>query len=333
MRTIPLRTAAALIALLAIRVAAAQETKPTTANSASAPTVKLGLLVTDKSNHSMDDLKRDELQVLEDKVPQTISSFAKDDRIINYALVVDNSGSFKDILTPAIEAAKLLVSKNGPADEVFIERFINSNKIETVQEFTSDQATLNKALETLIIEGGQSAVVDAVYLAVAHTAEYQSSTDRRRALVIFTDGEDRASYYSANDLFKLLRKNDVQIFVIGVVTQLSKGVGIVRPSPRASAEELLNRMARETGGRVFFPRDIEDLLRAATEIAHDLHTQYSIDYQPTNNSGKTGFRKVEIRIAETPGRDKLTAIARPGYLVTPEKSNAKESEKKKTKPE
>ena len=334
MTTVPFRIAAAAGALFVCGVvAAAQQTNSPTQEYVPTRTVRLGLLVTDKSNHSVDDIKKEELQVVEDKVPQTISAFLKDDRAIDYALVIDNSGSFKDILAPAIEAAKLLIKNNGPTDEVFIERFISSNKVQTVEEFTSDQSKLIKALGTLYIEGGQSAVVDAVYLAARHVIEHHPGTDRRRALVLISDGEDRASYYSVDDLFKLLRINDVQIFVIGIVTQLAKEGGLIRPSPRATAEKLLNRIAQETGGRVFLPRNIEELQGATTEIAHDLHTQYVINYQPTNNSGKAGFRKVEIRIAETPGRDGLKVFARSGYLVTPEQSRAKENEQKKKKSE
>src|SRR6185503_4516265 len=135
-------------------------------NSAPSPRVKLGILVTDKSNHSVDDIKQDTVQVLEDKVPQTISSFARDERPVDYAVVIDTAQAFKYLLVSAIETAKVLIRNNRPTDETFIDRFVSSSVIDTVQEFTSDQPKLLDALGSLYVDEGQSAVVDAVYLSV-----------------------------------------------------------------------------------------------------------------------------------------------------------------------
>src|SRR5882672_10859647 len=117
MTTVPLRIAAVVVSLLVCGVGAAQQTDSATQSSTSSRTIKLGLLVTDSANHSIEDVAKDQVRLLEDKVPQTISEFMKDERAIDYAMVIDKSGSFKDILFPGIEAAKLLIKNNGPTDE------------------------------------------------------------------------------------------------------------------------------------------------------------------------------------------------------------------------
>lgn len=296
-----------------------------------APIVRLSLIVTDHSNHALDDVHKEQMQVLEDKAPQILSFFSADDRLINYVVAIDTSGSFKKLLGPALDAVRLLINGNREQDETMLIRFISSDKIETAQAFTTDKAKLTDSLKLFQIAGGQSAVVDAIYLSVTAAAEYKASdAGIRRAVVLVSDGEERNSYYDIDTLVKLLRAKDVQVFVIGIVTQLDNQGGLIRPSPRATAEKLLDRVARETGGRIFYPKNVTELMQAATEISHDLRTQYVIGDQRPNNS-KGGFHKVEVRIADAPGREKLTAIARAGYLLNPPDSATKDKDRKKAK--
>ena len=104
-------------------------------------------------------------------------------------------------------------------------RFISSDKIETEQDFTDKKELLIDALDNLYVEGGQTAVIDAVYLSAEHVAGYQKGDEsdrRRRALIVITDGEDRNSFYKQEQLFARLREEDVQIFVIGFINELDK---------------------------------------------------------------------------------------------------------------
>jgi Ca-activated chloride channel family protein len=244
-------------------------------------------------------------------------------------LVLDTTGSFRKILPAVLQAAKTLINTNHADDETFIETFVDSAKIEKLQEFTSDKTKLTKVLDSLFVSGGQSAIVDAVYVAIQHTAEYRrGSAERRRALVLFTDGEDRASYYSSDKLVKLLRENDVQVFVIGIVKLLDEHGSTTRKSPREKAELLLNRIAEESGGRVFFPEDLKELENDLAEIQHDLHAQYLIAFETQTKPEEKDFRKVELKIASPDGREKLTAITRPGYSVNVQPVLPKATEKK-----
>jgi Ca-activated chloride channel family protein len=277
----------------------------------SGPTTRLSLIVTNSFNHSIDEVRKDDIQIFENGVPQTISLFEKDERPIDYALVVDNSGSFGPILEPAIIAARLVVNSNRDLDETFIERFISNDKIETVQEFTSDKSKLINGLESLYVEKGQSAVVDALYLAVQHTAGHRPDDEkRRRAVVVFTDCEERASYYSSDRLFRLIRENNVQVFVVGVVELLGKQRGpLIIKNSREKAEKLANRIAEESGGRVFFPKDGKELKGAVEEIVHDLHTQYLVGYERTIKPTK-GFRKITVSITTKSSSEPLLPIIR-----------------------
>src|SRR5260370_34719667 len=114
-----------LLALCALIIA--QEPSPQKQNN---PPVKLSMIVIDQANHSIDALKKEDVQVVDDGVPQILLTITKDERPVDYALVIDNSGSFRDVLEPAIEAAEIIIASNRAEDETFIERFISSEKIE-----------------------------------------------------------------------------------------------------------------------------------------------------------------------------------------------------------
>ena len=289
-------------------------------------TVKLNLIVTDASNQSRTDLNKEDLQVLEDDIPQTVTLFDKDTRPVRYVVAIDTSGSFKGLLGPVLAATRILINSNRDLDETMLIRFVSSDKIETVEKFSSDKAKLVGALPKLVSEGGQSAVIDALYLAVQSAAEYKSGDNSaRRAVVLFSDGEDRASYYSSDDLLKLLRAVDVQVFVVGIVVQLDGERGLTRPSQKEKAQKLLEMIASETGGRVFFPTNGQGLADALTEINKDLQTQILVGYESTNQDPKKNFRKVKAKIVGGTGK-KSTAIIRSGYYL-----NSPDGDKKKKK--
>jgi Ca-activated chloride channel family protein len=151
-------------------------------------------------------------------VPQTIETFTREEVPISYGLAVDTSGSLRSQIQSVIDAGKTIVNSNKPGDETFLVRFISSDKIQTEQDFTDNKEMLMDGLDNLYVEGGQTAVIDAVYLSAEHVSEYKKGDEgdrRRRALIVITDGEDRSSFYKQEQLFARLREEDVQIFVIG----------------------------------------------------------------------------------------------------------------------
>jgi Ca-activated chloride channel homolog len=277
--------------------------------------VTLNVRVIDRNNRPINNISKDEFRVFEDGVPQSIFSFTEEEVPVIYGLAVDTSGSLRPAFEQVINAAKAIINSNKKGDETFLERFISSDKIETIQDFTSSKDALMDGLDTLYIEGGQTAVIDGVYLAAEHVAEYKKGSNddrRRRALIVVTDGEDRASYYPEADLFRRLREEDVQIYVIGFVNELDAEKGLIRKSPRDKAVNLINRIANETGGRAFFPQSIAELPEIANQIVRDLRTQYVISYDPTNKAHDGTYRAIKVTVADAPGRDKRIALTRSG---------------------
>lgn len=280
--------------------------------------VTLNVRVIDRNNRPINNVRENEFRVFEDGVAQPIESFTREEVPISYGLAIDTSQSLRSQIQAVIDAGKTIIHSNKPGDETFLVRFISSEKIETMQDFTASKDLLNDALDDLYVEGGQTAIIDAVYLSAEHVAEYKKGDDsdrRRRALIVITDGEDRASFYSQEKLFARLREEDVQIYVIGFVNELDKEGGLISKSPRQKAVNLINKLATETGGRAFFPESLSELPKIADEIVRDMRTQYVLSYNPTNKARDGSFRAIRVSVESPSSSDKRIALTRNGRLA------------------
>jgi Ca-activated chloride channel family protein len=280
--------------------------------------VNLNVRVIDRNNRPIGDVRQNEFQVFENGVPQQVAYFSKEEVPISYGLAIDTSGSLRPQLAQVLEAGKAIINSNKPGDETFLVRFISSDKIEQVLDFSSNTEELLDSLDTFFVEGGQTAVIDAVYVTAEHVAEYKKGNDsdrRRRALIVVTDGEDRGSQYKQEELFERLREEDVQIYVIGFTNELDKEGGFIRKSPREKAVNLINRLAKETGGRAFFPESLSDLPKIAEEIVRDMRTQYVVGYYPTNKARDGSYRAIRVVVADASGKDKRIALTRSGRIA------------------
>src|SRR5258708_28461483 len=294
-----------------------EEIDPESVLRFNAELVQLHVRVIDRNNKPIDNVPQNEFHVFEDGVPQPVEYFTREEVPISYGLAVDTSGSLRSQLQSVIDAGKTIVNSNKAGDETFLVRFISSDNIETVQDFTPSKDLLMDGLDELYIQGGQTAIIDAVYLTAEHVAEYKKGDDndrRRRALIVITDGEDRSSIYSQEKLFARLREEDVQIYVICFVRELDKAGGLIRNSLRHKAVNLINKLASETGGRAFLPESLSELPRIADEIVRDLRTQYVVSYNPTNKSRDGSFRSIKV-VVDDGAHDKHIALTRNGRIA------------------
>lgn len=284
--------------------------------------VNVDARVIDRFSRPINGLQQSEFKVYEDGVEQKIDFFSRSEVPTNYTLVIDNSGSLRSQIDQVIEASKILVKANRPADETSIIRFVSSEKIEILQDFTANQTDLNDALDGQYIEGGSTAIIDAVYLAAEKVTSYEKadrSVDRkRRALVLVSDGEDVASFYTQQQLFELLKETEVQIYVVGFIKDLETKGGFITKSKQSKAKSFLEKLATETGGKAYFPNNTGELNGIAQEIAAELRMQYSIGYIPSNDRKDGTFRNIKVTVADGPGGQKRIAVTRAGRIAEKE---------------
>jgi len=298
--------------------------------------VNLNVRVVDRNNRPVNNLPQSAFKIFEEGQPQRIEYFSTAEVPTNYTMVLDNSGSLRQQLEKVIEAGKILVNNNKPADETSIIRFISRDKITVEQPFTANKSDLMDTLDNLYIEGGQTAIIDAVYLAVQQVQEYEKAEKddkKRRAIILVTDGEDRDSYYNEAQLAEMLRESDVQIFVIGFVGDLQKEGGFISKSPQVKAKTFLERMAEETGGKSYFPNSVGDLPDIARDISKELRTQYSIGYLPSNEKVDNTYRAIKVAVDDGPNKEKRIAITKAGRTAgaAPLPSTSQQTAKPKDK--
>ncbi|HWP43801.1 MAG TPA: VWA domain-containing protein, partial [Blastocatellia bacterium] len=206
--------------------------------------VLLDVTVVDGSNKPVMDLTKEQFQVFEDKVPQQIEFFSREQVPVSMVLTIDTSGSMKPKLDTVIKASINLVKESRPDDEVAVIEF--KDQPELLEEFTRD---INDVIDTLqgLIASRQTAMLDALYLGADYASK--EGKNRRKAIIIVTDGLDKNSYYKFDEVVDHLREIDVQIYLVGFTNDLSKdGAWVFGKSEKEKAENLLNKLASETGG-------------------------------------------------------------------------------------
>ena len=154
-------------------------------------------------------------------------------------------------------------------------RFVSNDKINICQPWTNDKVKLKAAFDNLFIEGGQSAVRDAIELTARQLLdEAKTQPEKEYALVLISDGSDRNSYYNDKQLFSLIGGTQIQVFAFGLTNEL-KDFG--NSSEKETAERFLHALAERTGGTVYIPgkkHTADDLKAAVISLINELRSGF-----------------------------------------------------------
>jgi Ca-activated chloride channel homolog len=252
----------------------------------------------------VENLSRDDFQVFEDGVKQTLVSFQHTDLPVSIGLVVDNSGSMYRKRPSVNKSALDLITASNPQDEAFVVNFSDEAFIDS--EFTNDIHKLRDGLSHIDSRGGT-----ALYDAVVASADKMVADAKRpkQVLILITDGEDNASSLNLEQtIHRVQQLSGPVIYSIGLLF----GDEMSRAEVR-HARNALEMLSRETGGMAFFPKSIDQVDQIAAEVARDIRSQYTLGYHSTKPTSEPGFRKVEVT-AEEKGKGKLTVRTKTGYF-------------------
>jgi VWFA-related protein len=268
--------------------------------------VQLDVTVIDQTNTPVFNLNKDNFTIYENKVKQVIESVRREEVPLSFGLVIDTSGSMQAKLPIVTEASLGLLKQLRADDEGFIAEF--KYDTELVQAFTRDKRKLEKSLGGFYPTGGT-----ALLNAIIGSAEYaaQKGSYRRKALIIISDGLERNSSISEKEVMEAIRETEVQIYLVGFFDE-DVSSGLPGKPENKKAKELLKRLADESGGRAFFPNDIDEMKTIAAQIAKDLRTQYVVNYYPSDVKRDGTFRSIKVEINSKDSR-KLIARTRMGY--------------------
>jgi Ca-activated chloride channel family protein len=248
--------------------------------------------VFDKNGRFVSGLDQNKFKIYEDGIEQNIVSFSQEDVPVSLGIVLDLSGSMRSKIERVNGAALAFIQASNPQDQVFLIGF--NEEVELLQDFTGDIDEITDALQNTVAMGG-TALYDAIYLGVQKA---QTGTKSKKAIVIISDGEDRNSSYTLDELVSKVQESDVAVFCVGFLNSVSEKSIFGRWSKSASEKvhDALKRISDETGGKAFFPGDVADIHSIVSEIAGELRNQYSIGYYSSNIARDGSWRRVTIRL-------------------------------------
>ena len=297
--------------------------------------VSLPVVVTDRTGHRITDLKKEDFKILEDGVPQEVAGFDSTDEPISVLLALDTSGSTEQKLARIQNEAITFVNLLHPDDTVAVLSF--AQEVSLLEDFSMDRDRNAYGIKETR-PGGWTVLYEAVWLALE---EVLKPIQERKALVLFTDGVDTASRRaSSKETQELAKETRATIYVVYFNTerdlysrQTSIGgptIGgmpvpglppIVRTGPvygpgstggeYMMGRDYLNKLAENSGGKVFDALQMDDLAPAFEQIAKELASQYSIGYYSTNPKHDGKFRKVEVKLT----KPDLVARTKKGYTA------------------
>ena len=269
-----------------------------------------------KSKMFVGSLTKDDFRVLEEGEEQTVSYFASTDVPFDLVLLVDLSGSTSEKRDLIKKSTLRFIEAARPNDRLAIVTF--SDRTNVISPLTLDREQLKANVANMNGVGG-SHVWDAVKFALDDILG-PKELDRRRAIVLMSDGVDNAlSRYSSTygskisfaDLVEQVRQTDTLIVPIYLDTEDQMGAGYMSLDYE-NARRTLNLLANESGGSYYKAKKLADLEGVYDQVINDLGKVYSLGYKPTNPARDGAWRNVRISIAN---REDLVTRARPGYYA------------------
>lgn len=271
--------------------------------------VLLDVAVVDMTGRPIETLLQDDFTVFEDKVRQPIESVRRTVVPLSLGLVIDTSGSMRVKLPEVVAAALIMIRQMQDGDEAFLAQF--KAETELVRDFTRDKHDLEEGLKELFT-AGETALLDAI-IATADHAQAMGKL-RKKALVIITDGLDKNSSFKEREVTKAIEEDDVQVYLIGIIDDMEAATGAFGKAMEKKGRNLLLRIAEDSGGRAFFPKDAREVADVMAKISKDLRSQYVVSYSPTNEKKDGTFRAIKVVVAPKDNR-RLIVRTRQGYIA------------------
>jgi Ca-activated chloride channel family protein len=275
--------------------------------------VTVGVGVTDSSGRDVRGLTQRDFSVYEDGIQQTIAHFSNEPAAMTVGILFDSSASMQanEKIERAKDAARALVAGVRTGSEFYFIDF--DDRVKVVESLTADRQKIDSAIDQAVAEGGTS-LYDAILQGLDVMAQ---SRLPRQTIVVISDGADQHSTHKLKEMLDTVRDSRTQIYTIGYFSKeeealyrdpyqrFSRPTGEKVDNPRLALEKI----AKDSGGKSFFPKSDRELTRSIAEITEDLRTQYTIGFYP-NPLRPNAYH--ELKVSVRGGR--YTVRTRPGYV-------------------
>jgi VWFA-related protein len=303
--------------------------------------VTVPVSVLDRDGRYISDIRREQFNVFENGAEQKIAYFEATEKPFTVALLLDTSGSTFFHLWEIKEAAINFAKQLRPQDRVLIVTF--DRLVMLLTEATNDLNVVTEVVQRNAITGFSTRLYDAIDLVIKARL---NKIDGRKAIVLFTDGVDTASYQATyQSSLREVEELDALIYpiqydttdfvdaqtrtntTIETTTIRSKNFPtrsssrVTYGNPKASgpgtsigdyklADQYLHQLATKTGGRLYEANDRTQLSAAFSKIAAELSHQYSLGYYPQTTPQSGERREIRVRVDQP----NVAVRARDGYV-------------------
>jgi VWFA-related protein len=269
------------------------------APSVDVPVVHVAATVSDGAGRLVKGLEREAFRVFEDDREQEVTHFVGQDSERELVVAVDMSGSMGPWMGTCREAVRRFLGSIRPLDHLTLLAF--NDTVFTVARRDATPEARHRAVGRLRAWGST-----AFYDAVLRGLDLLERDRGRRALVLFTDGEDMVSRATAEDVQRRIEVSAAPVYVV------AQGKGMREPA----LKKVLDRVCGVSGGRAFYTDRVEELEGVFGVIAEDLASQYLLAYAPSDAASDGGWRAIRVEVRGD-GRGKHTVRARQGYRARP----------------
>ena len=265
--------------------------------------------VTDSRGAPIANLTKDDFQLLEDGVPQTIKVFEKESAIpLSIALAIDTSPStLRDFKLEVSSARRFVHSILRHEDHLSV--FEVTENVDQLTRYTNDMKAIERGIDTLRTGPGTS-IYDAIFLC----SESLLDREGRKVLVLITDGGDTTSKSDYNNALRRAQQAEAivySIIVVPVEADAGRNLG---------GEHALIQISKDTGGKYYYAEGEQQLDEAFRKISDELRTQYLLAFYPNRRVSDSPFRRLKVELSKKDPEGKAYQVRhRAGYYTAPAK--------------
>jgi Ca-activated chloride channel homolog len=299
--------------------------------STDAVTVTVEVSVLDNRGHFIPKIPRDNFRIMEDNVPQKISSYSLGEAPITICMLIEFSNRYQSFYSrtwfQTLQAAYGFAQSVKPEDNLAIVAY--DLRSEMLSDFTTDRAQTSDALQRLRFPGFSESNM---YDALVDTAQRMQDIEGRKAILLISSGVDTFSKLTFDKTRRAIQEAGVPIYTFGLMQSIRDMMMASRINPIAEmdflqADSQMKTFATESGGMSFFPHFEGEFSGIFQTISQALRQQYVLTYVPANQARDGKYRKIKVEIVDPKTNEalrvvdekqkpiKYSILAKPGYTA------------------
>lgn len=269
--------------------------------------VMVNVAVTDKQGNFVKNLRREQFEIFDDKVKQTVAHFSDEHAAVTFGIVYDLHPTTIERTTAILEVLRQFTRELNANDDFFVTAFnergsLNTDFVPTIEQIETNLSTATKP-------GEPNALYDAVYAAAGKLRE---SKREKRTLIIISDSADHNSRRGFKELLNRLESFDVQVYAVFLddrafrywtvseMTRDTRRRSVIAKTPTPLDRAALEELSRNSGGSSYTPnlQSRQQLYEVFKQIASEMRSLYTLGFYPSDLNSKRHQIKVRVNLSD-----------------------------------